>query len=171
MSELFTMIKDIAPWVAIVLSIAALVLSILNYRRDRATLQVTSTYSEGWQAYDAGIHISIVNTGRRPIILDTLVYVEYGRRRFGLRTIANSLGRFFDHENGLTLTERQKHKIWLSAPELNLNCEDEILEADDLWVTDTLHHRHKIKDIRKNVAKLRAWQAKQLPSRIMAYPP
>lgn len=161
MLEFFTTIKDVAPWIAIVLSIAAFALSVMNYLRDRASLQVTSTYSVASQQSDAAIHISIVNTGRRPIILESLVYVKLGRNKLGRRTIVDSFGALLNLDTGITLTERQKFKKWLAAPELGICFEDdEVLEADELWITDTLHHRYRIKGIRKQIIQLREWAAK-----------
>lgn len=161
MPAFFATIKDIAPWVAIALSIAAFTLSVLNYWRDRASLLVTSTYFEAGPQSDAGISINIVNTGRSPIILESLVYVKLGRSKLGGLTILDSFGALLNLDTGITLTERQKYRKWLSAPELGVYFEnDEVLEADELWITDTLHHRYRIKGIREQIVRLRAWAAK-----------
>lgn len=161
LAKLFTTIKDIAPWVAIFLSIAAFTLSFLNYWRDRASLQVTSTYFEGGPQSDAGISIDVVNKGRRPIILESLVYVKLGRNKLEGQTVVKSFEAHLNSDGGITLTERQKHRKWLSAPELGVCFEnDDVLEADDFWITDTLHHRYPIKGIRKQIVQLRAWAAK-----------
>lgn len=157
----FADLKDIAPWVAIAFSIAAFTLSVLNYRRDRASLQVTSTYFDGGPQSDAGISINVVNTGRRPIILESLVYVKLSRNKLGRQTVVESFGAHLNSDGGITLTERQKHRKWLSAPELGVCFEnDDVLEADELWITDTLHQRYRIKGIREQIIQLRAWGAK-----------
>jgi len=158
---LLATIKDIAPWIAIILSIAAFTVSVLNYRRDRANLRVTSTYFEGGPQSDAGISIDVVNKGRRPIILESLVYVKLGRNKLGGQTVVESFGAHLNSDGGIALTERQKHRKWLSAPELGVCFEnDDVLEADEFRITDTLHHRYRIKGIRKQIAQLRAWAEK-----------
>jgi hypothetical protein len=167
-------LKDVVPWIAIVLSIAAFWMSILNYRRDRAQLKATSSYSADWEQFNASISIDIVNAGRRPIVLDTLVYAESARNRFGIRRLANWIGVYFDHEKGLTLVERQRHRVWLKMDDLYKHTEDDMLEADDMWITDTLYQRHKIKDIKQNIAKLKAWDKSQrhpAPARKEVHPP
>ncbi|UTY57697.1 hypothetical protein [Massilia sp. erpn] len=157
----FTSFKDLVPWIAIVLSIAAFWISILNYRRDRAKVHATSSYSEDWERFHASIYIDIVNAGRRPIILDTLVYAESKRGRLGIRRLANWIGVYFDYETGLALAERQRYRVRLKMDDLYQNSEDDMLEADDMWITDTLLHRHKIRDIKENIAKLKAWDRSQ----------
>lgn len=38
---------------------------------------------------------------------------------------------------------------------------DDVYEADDMSVLDTLHNRHQVEDIRENIVKFKEWQARQ----------
>jgi hypothetical protein len=159
MSDFFATIKDIAPWVAIVFSSLALYVSILNYRRDRAILVATSHFYQAHEHSPASLSIKIVNAGRRPIILSTWVGAESKQGRWGRRKVVAAVGSFFDSTHGLTLGERQRHRFTLEAEELISSVGDgEIIEIDDIWIEDTLGHKHKVKDVRENIAKLNNWK-------------
>lgn len=155
----FADLKDIAPWVAIAFSIAALTLSILNYRRDRADVQATSTFSLDWEGFHACLLIKIVNAGRRPIILTTWSGAETRQRRFRRREVVTWSGTYFDAKAGLTLTEGQSHTFKLEADELvDILPNDVAVVIDEIWIDDTLGRRHKVKDVRENIAQLWAWK-------------
>lgn len=164
--EFFTSVKDVAPWLAMILSVAALALSILNYRRDRANLKATSTFSLDWEGIHACLLIKVVNAGRRSIILSTWSGAETKRGRFWLREVVTWSGTYFDAKAGLTLSEGQTHSFKLEADELvDQLPNDEVVVIDDVWIDDTLGRRHKIKDVRTNIAKLWAWKRQQEPTR------
>lgn len=153
--------KDVVPWVALLLSVAALGVSILNYRRDRSKLQATSSYSQGWEQSDATIYVNIVNVGRRPIIIETLVYAESKRSRFGTRKTWNSVGKYFNHPDGLTLGESQHQRLQVRIEDLFQNGVDDLIEVNDMWILDNQRRRHSIKGIRHNIARLRGWDKRE----------
>jgi hypothetical protein len=160
-----------SPWIAIGISalalfVAALALSvsILNYRRDRAALKVTSYYSEDPERFYASIRIKMVNAGRRPIILSTWVGAETKRGLLGRMSVVNRLGTYFEPIDALTLSEHQPHSFRLEVNDLCATLPDgEFIAFDDVWIVDTLGYRHKVKDIRKNITKLWKWQARPSP--------
>jgi hypothetical protein len=155
----FADIKDIAPWVAISFSIAALTLSILNYRRDRADVQATSTFSLDWEGIHACLLVKIVNAGRRPIIFTTWSGAETRQRRFRGREVLSCSGTYFDAKVGVTLNEGQTHTFKLEADDLvDILPNDEAVVIDEIWIDDTLGRRHKVKDVRENIALLWAWK-------------
>ncbi|MQA39632.1 hypothetical protein [Rugamonas aquatica] len=160
-----TSFKDVVPWIAILLSIAAFWISILNYRRDRAILQATSTYVEDWEGFNACLRVDIVNKGRRPIIISTWVGAATERKFFRRTAGSNWVGHcFVNHKEGITLTERQTHSFQLEPSELDFELQNGVeVIYDDMWITDTLNHKHKIKGIREDLASLKKWAAKQSP--------
>ena len=103
--------------------------------------------------------VKIVNAGRRPIILSTWVGAESKQDRWGRRKIVAAVGSYLGATDGLTLGERQGHRITLDAEELISSQGDgEIIEIDDIWIEDTLGHKHEIKNVRENIAKLGNWK-------------
>lgn len=158
---------DVLPWVAILISSVALYLSVLNYRRDRAILQATSSFIEHWEGFNACLHVEIVNKGRRPIILSTWVGAATQRKLFRRSAGSNWVGHYFNNNmEGLTLSERQAHSFQLEASDLDFQLQNgEDVTYDDMWIVDTLGHRHRIKDIRKNIAALQRWAAKNPQSK------
>jgi hypothetical protein len=152
----------LVAWLALGISVISLVVSIFNSQRDRARLRLTSRYFQGWEGFTADIKIEMVNAGRRPIILSMLRKEATKRNRLGLRSNENWSGEYLDHPKGLTLEERESHSIELEFDDLFFQTgNDDVYFADDICVLDTLGNRHKIKGIRKNIAKLNAWKARQ----------
>jgi hypothetical protein len=157
------MFKDALPWIAILISLVALFVSILNYRRDRAILQATSTYVEDWEGFNARLRVDIVNKGRRPIIISSWVGAAT-KRKFFRRTSGNNWVShcFVSHTEGITLSERQTHSFQLEASELDFELQNGVeVTYDDMWIVDTLTDRHRIKGIRKDLESLKKWGAKQ----------
>ncbi|TFW17555.1 hypothetical protein [Duganella callida] len=162
MLAFFSTVKDVAPWVAMGLSIAALWISILNYRRDKADLRAWSEYSLDWEGFHACLRVNIVNAGRRPIILSSWAGGELKTGRLRHKKLVNWYGTFFEPKNSLTLTERQTYSFQLEADEIiDVLPDGDVIEFHDLWIKDTLGHRYMVKDARKNLEKLRQWKAKQ----------
>jgi hypothetical protein len=160
MTEFLSASKDLAPWVALIVSTAALWLSALNYQRDRAVLKATSHFYQSWQGFDASMGIKIVNAGRRPIIISTWVGAETKRSRFGRRRTLQTYGSYFDSKEGVTLKEGEAFPLTIEADELvAMPGDGEIIIFDDIWILDTLGRRHQIKNVRENVAKLWKWKS------------
>lgn len=149
--------------IALGTSVLSLFVSIYNSGRDSARLRVTSRFVAAWQSFDAIIYVDIVNTGRRTMILDAHVSAATIRNRFGLRKTVNWSGVYFEYRKGLALAERETHTIEIRVPDLIHDSGEDMFECDDMWIEDTLGHRHKIKQIRPNIAKLKAWAESQNP--------
>jgi uracil DNA glycosylase len=157
-----------SPWIATGISVLSLLVASLNFFRDRAALKATSIYEQGWNEFTASIRINIVNKGRRPIILHSwggaATKGRFIRRIDGIKWMTQQL----TNSEGHTLTEQKPYEHELQASDLEFDLQDNAgFMIDDVWIVDTVGRRHNIKDIRKNVAQLRAWAAKQHPSRFV----
>ncbi|UTY57010.1 hypothetical protein [Massilia sp. erpn] len=157
-----------SPWIATGVSVLSLLVASINFFRDRAVLQVTSSYEPGWNEFTARIRITAVNKGRRPIILHSwggaATKGRFIRRIDGIKWMTQ---QFVDSE-GHTLTEQKPYHHVIEAADLEFDLQDGTdFMIDDVWIIDTVGRRHNIKGIRENVAKLRAWAAKQHPSRFV----
>lgn len=159
MLAFFSTVKDLAPWVAMVFSIAALALSALNYRRDRAILKATSSFTLDWEGFNAGVRVNLVNAGRRPIILRAWVGAKTKRGRFGRREVVEWSSEHFEGYEGITLSEGQSHTFRLELTDLVRTLQnDSIVVVDEIWIQDTLDRHHKIKNSRQNIASFWAWR-------------
>jgi hypothetical protein len=168
----FTAAKDVAPWVAMVFSIAALALSFFNYRRDRAIVKATSSFTLDWEGFNGGVRVNIVNAGRRPIILREWVGAETKPSRFGGREIVEWASEYFEEGKGIVLTEGQTHSFRLDLSDLVKTLpNDVVVVMDDVWINDTLGRRHNIKKSRDNVDCFWAWRNNKSKMRFTASPP
>ena len=146
---------DVKGWtgiVALVVSVAGFWLSFANYRRDRPRLLATSRFSPGWEGLDPTVEVSIVNAGRRPVILRGL-----GRQGAGE---AWSMTFFDSAAGGKRLGEHERCDITLRVGELVEQDPKAEFDIVDLWVEDTLGARHGVKDARRNLALLRGTTAR-----------
>lgn len=138
---------EIISTLALLVSIAALVLSAFNAVRDRAKLIARS---KTWPSSDygqAGMQITIVNAGRRPIVLRMLVAVVGPNSWYG-----EHLG---DQKSGLRLGEREHHEITWRKSDMLGGPDDDLL-AVDLQVEDSLGNRYPVANAKKNLAALLA---------------
>lgn len=133
-----------SPWIATGISALALIVSSLNYVRDRAWLQATCKFVQPPES-NPYVYVHIVNKGRRPIIL----------RMWGGTDGKEWSGSFFGNEKeGLRLAEHEMHDFTIDREGLfNPTPYTDIVYAD-LWVEDTLGRRHKIKGAKASLAKL-----------------
>ncbi|MFS2138540.1 hypothetical protein [Duganella sp. Dugasp56] len=159
------MLKDALPWIAIGISLISPVIAAFNFFNDRAALQATSTYEEGWEGFTACIRINIVNKGRRLIILHSwggaATNGRFIRRIDGNKWMTMQLAG----SEGHALTELKPYPpLVLEASDLEFELADGTdFMMDDIWIIDTVGRRHSIKGIREDVAKLRKWAEKQSP--------
>ena len=138
---------EIIASLALLVSIAAFSLSAFNAARDRAKLVVKSKGWAGSEYGEAGLRITIVNAGRRPIVLRMLVAVTGPNSWYG-----EYLG---DHKSGLRLGEREHHEIsWHKHDMLGGPEGDEL--ALDLLVEDSLGNRYPVVDAKTNLEALLA---------------
>ena len=135
-----------SPWLATGISALALIVSSLNYFRDRAWLKATCKFVQPPDE-NPYVYVRIVNKGRRPIIL----------RMWGGSDGTEWSGSFFGNEKeGLRLAEHEMHEFTIDREGLYNPTPEADIVYSDLWLEDTLGRRHKIKGAKGNVARLRA---------------
>ena len=92
------------------------------------------------------IEVTIVNAGRRPIIL---------RMWGGSDEKGEWVGHFLGEEKrGLRLGEHERHDLSLDKNDLLSETPDGEVLFHDLWVEESLGRRHPIKDAKANVKLL-----------------
>jgi hypothetical protein len=143
--------------IAIVLAIAALLISLASLGisafvavRDTAQLKITSRYMEAHEFDRAHISVTMVNAGRRPIILR----MRGGTKQGGDRWVGTYLG----HENkGLRLEEHQRHEhSYYLEDTVDSDIDGEDVGFDSLWFEDTLGIRHQVPKASQMIARLRS---------------
>ena len=141
---------EIIAVIALVVSIISLGSSIYFNYRDRAHLKTTSRFHAGHPEYGPPhISVTIMNAGRRPIIL---------RMWAGSDKEGHWVGSFLgEGKSGLRLGENERHDLSLEKNDLVAATPTDDVLFEDLWVEDSLGRRHPIKDAKANVKKL--WSA------------
>lgn len=139
---------EIISVVALLVSIASLCSSFFFGLRDRARLVTGSRYLPLWEENPAHVCVSIVNAGRRPVILRMWVGAESTEKWEG-----HFLG---EGTAGLRLGEHERYEFKLEQHDLHAVTPDEDFQIEDLWFEDTLGRQHTVRDVRANLAKLRA---------------
>jgi hypothetical protein len=131
---------------AFLVSLTSLGFSIYNIVRDRARIQIKSQFYPPSQYGKGHISITIMNTGRRPMIL----------RMLGYEGDDNWVGAWFgDHERGLRLGENERHDVTVSAEDLGQDTPDDTINVTTIWLEDSLGRRYTIKGIEKQIQQLR----------------
>jgi len=136
---------EIIATIALIVALCSLGFSIYLGIRDRGKLQAVSKFFPGSEYGSPHIRISIVNAGRRPIVLRMLVAVCDDDYWFG-----SYLG---DHKSGLRLGEHEHHEITWEKDEFLGGPEDDKI-AGDLQVEDSLGRRHAVQDAKENIRRL-----------------
>jgi hypothetical protein len=138
---------EVISIVALLVSIASLGFSVFFNFRDRARLRTKSTFYPDNQYRSAHISFSVVNAGRRPIVL---------RMWGGIGTDGEWAGTALGKErSGLRLAEHECFDLSLEKDDLAESTPEDVIEFQDLWVEDSLGRRHAIKDAKPNIQKLR----------------
>ena len=136
-----------------VISIVALLVSVATFAfwiyfnfRDRANIKTTSRFHAASESGSASVDFTVVNAGRRPIIL---------RMWSGTDEKGEWVGTFLgEGKSGLRLGEQERFDHSLARNDLFTQTPDEKIIIADLWVEDTLGRRYEIKDAKKNLALL-----------------
>ncbi|MGJ7498230.1 hypothetical protein ACSFA8_24635 [Variovorax sp. RT4R15] len=137
--------------VALVVSLVSLGFSAYFGLRDRASLRTKSSFTEGWEGGAPSVVSTIVNAGRRPVVI---------RMWAGAESDKNWVGTYIGvEERGLRLGEHERYDLRLHRQDLYATTPDDEFWIKDLWFEDTLGRRHKVKDAKANIAKLRASDA------------
>jgi hypothetical protein len=133
---------------ALAVALTSLGFSIFNILRDRGRVRVTSNFFAPSEYGNGHISISIVNAGRRTVIL-TYLYFDDGT--------GHSVGSQFEGgKPHLRLGEHEPHRVVLEEEDLDQETPDDTIKAKVIWFEDTLGRRYKIKGIEKQIQQLRA---------------
>lgn len=135
-----------------VISLAALAVSSLSacfaayvLFQDRPRIRAKSAFQAGWEGSEATVAISIVNMGRRPIVL---------RLWRGDDLNGSTVGTYLQHPEGITLTERKRYDLRLRKADLLATTPGEDVHLRDVVFEDTLDRRLAIQGIRENLDRL-----------------
>jgi hypothetical protein len=131
---------------ALAVSICSLGATIYFNLRDRPRVVAKSKFLPAWDGNPAKVNVSVVNAGRRPVIL---------RMWAGAESQSNWVGTFLgERGKGLALAEYERHEFSLEKPDLMADTPDEDVPINDLWFEDTLERRYPVSDSAANLAKL-----------------
>ena len=132
---------------ALAVSCISLCVSFYFNFRDRANLKIKSAYCPGWAESEAYVSISVVNAGRRPIVL---------RMWCGVDAAENWVGTFINQAvNGGRLGEHERLDLKVTKEDLIAITPDSEIVFVDLWIEDTLGRRYPVVNARENIKKLR----------------
>ena len=138
---------EIISAIALFVSILSLLASVLFNLRDRAHVIATCRFMPWWEENSAHVSVTVVNAGRRPIILRMWAGAESKEKWVG-----TSLG---ERGTGLRLAEHETYEFSIQKHELIAVTPDEDVSIQDLWFEDTLGRRHPVKDAKANLARLK----------------
>jgi hypothetical protein len=132
---------------AIVISVASFGVSGYVAFRDRGRLKITSKFIAASENGPSRIVASIVNVGRRPVIL-RLIGGFAADRKWSAIFIERDAG-------GMRLGEHERYEHRFTKEDtVSFPPEDEGLFLETLWVEDTLGVRHAIPKSREYIKKL-----------------
>jgi hypothetical protein len=117
---------------ALIVSTISLCVSFSSFLRDRARRRVKSVFHEPSEYGNGCIHLTIMNAGRRPIIL----------RLLGDEGGDNWVGTFFgDHERGLRLGKHERHELNIRSEDLVQTTAYDEITVTTIWIEDSLGRR------------------------------
>lgn len=138
---------EIISLLALLVAATSLFFSVYFNLRDRARLIAKSQFILAHPDYGpARILVTVVNAGRRPVILRM-----WGGSDEKGEWVGESLGK--DHA-GLRLSEHEQHELSLEKNDLYAQLPDGEVLYRELWVEDSLGQRHSVRDSKRNVELL-----------------
>lgn len=145
------MASDTRANIALLVSIGSLLISaagfVINTFRDRPRLKVSSVLYSDDDGRPDKIAVSVVNKGRRPVIL----------RKIGGNGRKGGAGwTYFDSKGGgIRLGENEHHEFEIDREGVVL-LEDYGPDEpyDFMWIEDTVGNRHKIPNSREYIARM-----------------
>ena len=138
--------SDSIALLALVVALVSLVLTAFFNFRDRANLIAKSEFLPHWNDSPAHVRVTIVNSGRRSMIL---------RLWAGADAKGEFVGTFMGTDGrGHRLGEYERHEFKLEKHELLSPTPDLDVEIQDIWFEDTLGSRYTVKGAKENLAKL-----------------
>lgn len=139
--------SELISSLALVVSILSAAFTIYFNFRDRPKLVVKSKFHSGYEPGDERMTVTIVNAGRRPIILRTWA---------GEDNTGEWVGTFLgENHAGLRLGENEHYEFSLLRHELGAYTPNSEVMFFDLWVEDSHGKRHRVKDAKANIERLR----------------
>ena len=138
--------SEIISVLALLLSVVSIGFSVYFNFRDRANIKTTSKFYPESDSGPASVHFTVVNAGRRPIILRMGGAVDKNGQWIG-----TCLGK---DESGLRLGEHERFDRDMEKIDLVEQTPEGVITKADLWVEDTLGRRYPIRDAKKNLALL-----------------
>ena len=133
--------------IALFVSLCSFAATLFFNLRDRAHVITKSTYYPGYEGDSPKLAISIVNAGRRPIVLRMWAGSDGGSGWVGTK--------LRPQDGGMRLAEHEMHEVILSATDLIGETPDESMHFSSLWFEDTLGRRHFVANAEKNIARLK----------------
>lgn len=136
---------EIISLFSLLVSLGAFSLAFYIAFRDKAKIVERSKFWPANEYGEASIRISVVNAGRRPIVLRSILAIAENGDGSG-----PYLGSY---ENGLRLGENELHQELWGKADLLCGPDDDQL-AVDIQIEDSLGRRYQVKDARKSVAAM-----------------
>jgi hypothetical protein len=139
---------EILAILAFVVSVTSLSFSAYFGLRDRGRVRAESKFHPASEYTYARMAITLVNEGRRPIVLRMLV----GTSEDG-KWVGEYLGK---KKGGLRLGEHERLDMNIEREDaVGMTADDDIVFAD-LWVEDSLGRRYRVKNAKDHLQKLLA---------------
>jgi len=138
---------EIVSIVAICVSLASLGVALYTALRDRARLKIKSKFFSASEYGPDRIVVSMVNAGRRPVVL-RLIGGHDSHGQWG--------GSYLEREKGgLRLGEHEHYEYKFEKEDTVLMVPDgDDLFFEELWVEDSLGIRHAIPDSKAYIKRL-----------------
>jgi len=138
---------EIVSSIALLVSVGSFGVAAYNAYRDRPHLRVTSAFYGESEWGPARISVTVMNKGRRPVILRLLG---------GNNSQGEYSGTFLEHDKGgFRLGEHERHDFSITKEGAIMADPD---AADEpyvrMWIEDSLGNRHAIPRSREYLAKL-----------------
>jgi hypothetical protein len=133
--------------VALCISLASFCISFANFRRDRDNVLATCRFSSGYEEDDWHLQASVVNAGRRPVVLR--MWGGTDKDGAWAATMLKSA------EGGHRLGEHERLDFTITAQDvMHLMPDGDDIVYADLWFEDTLGRRHPMKGAKAALQKL-----------------
>lgn len=143
------LVSLVSSTVAVLISLSSLSFSIYSILRDRARIRAYSKFFTASEYGNAHISVTVVNAGRRPVILRLI-----GGHDSSGRWSGEYLGT---DRAGLRLGEQERYDHRVDKHELlQLPPDDDVFQYEDLWFEDSLGRRHFVKGAKRNIKLLMA---------------
>lgn len=128
------------------LAFVASILSLYLHFQDRSVLKIICKFMPGSEYGPAYIAVSIVNAGKRPLIIRM-----WGGTGENDKWIGNFLG---EKRQGLRLGEKERHDMALKKDDMFAISPGVEIIFKELWIEDSLGKRYVVPNSKEYVSKL-----------------